>query len=483
MRDVIYGVTPGGLYWYRHLGQRAGVAKWIGSGLTHRVAGPEWTRRGNIFGSGRYIYALDRNGQLWWREHVGQPDGSPRWSGERVVNVNHRAWVMLLHVFATGEYIYAVDRGGVLHWTRHLGQRDGSARWAPNYWTAVAGGWNAYVHAFASGEYLYAVDRAGRLRWWRHLGQSIGRPDGLGGQPGAVIGGSGWQPPGTRLVFGSTSYIYRVDSGGALRWYHHLGQQEGTAAMQAARGGRVIGQGWQPFTEVFMTGGPSTLAGWWDLADKHEAHAEALAGQKQQLEAKLNEHQQRVVHLQRTIADLEEATEAEKQRLEQQYREQLAEHAKAQSGTTLAEFIQQSNAEVMQARRQLEETGSAYRLGKVSMALKFRPGPGGTGMNFPQPDEEALAGELSTIELDLTQLEKAKPVSAEPPKVPELSGYSEVVARRKLAAAGVVDVTRYYRAVTPMSDEVDRVVDQIPRPGLDLAEGVAVTIIVGKAST
>jgi hypothetical protein len=154
--------------------------------------------------------------------------------------------------------------------------------------------------------------------------------------------------------------------------------------------------------------------------------------------------------------------------------------------TLLEDFVKNANAEITRAREELQRSGSNYQLGRVDLQVKMLPGPGGVGMRFPQIDELKLlsAEHLSNLNLGFeSQQAKAAPkVTAL--TVPSVIGYTEVVARRKLAEAGFV-VETGYQAVTSNAGELvlaDRVVHQFPRPEAAAAAGSTISIYIGRQS-
>src|SRR6185436_2867480 len=131
--------------------------------------------------------------------------------------------------------------------------------------------------------------------------------------------------------------------------------------------------------------------------------------------------------------------------------------------------VKQSNDEIIRARDELRRQGSSYSLGRVAIEVKMVPGIAGIGMRFPQGDElKTLDSEhLSKLSLDF----EAPDTKAAPPVdlvlVPSLLGYTETMARRKLAEVGLPVVVSYQAVVTQPGEpeQADRVVNQLPRQG------------------
>ncbi|HEY2711830.1 MAG TPA: tachylectin-related carbohydrate-binding protein [Chthoniobacterales bacterium] len=307
----IYAILPNGdLIWYRHLGREDGTFRWEGG----KKVGTGWAGFEHVFSGGDgIIYAIDpisakavndvpgipsrlSGGNLWWYRHVGREDGSFRWEGPKMVGTG---WAGLEHVFSGGDgIIYAVDpvtdlskhvpgrtniaSGGNLKWYRHVGHEDGSFRWeGPK---TVGTGWAGFPHLFSGGDgIIYVVTpladhshavpgreniaSGGDLRWYRHLG----REDGSFKWEGPNKVGTGWASL-QHIFSGGDGVIYGIDpvtdlsnflpgrsnlvSGGDLRWYRHLGRDDGSFRWD---GPRQVGRGWGNLQGVF-SGGRDVLA-------------------------------------------------------------------------------------------------------------------------------------------------------------------------------------------------------------------------------
>ncbi len=156
-----------------------------------------------------------------------------------------------------------------------------------------------------------------------------------------------------------------------------------------------------------------------------------------------------------------------------------------QAQTSLEDFVKNANNEITRARVALAQGGGKHALGRVTMEVKMLPGRSGVGMKFPTLDEmkELGASQLSTLNVDFESLDEADNRAAEV-IVPTVLGYTEILARRKLAAANLlVDVS--YQAVTEVPGrtlEADRVVNQVPKSGDKVPAGSTVTIFIGRRS-
>jgi hypothetical protein len=152
---------------------------------------------------------------------------------------------------------------------------------------------------------------------------------------------------------------------------------------------------------------------------------------------------------------------------------------------SLQELIKRSNDEVTRAREALEARGGAYRLGRVSLELKMVPGAGGVGLSFPTVEELARLGNtsLSTLNVDFDPKSQGEQAAVVKRTVPDVTGVTEAMARRKLAEAGYVVEVNYQAVVASGGlNQVDRVVMQLPAKGTGLAPGSTVVLFIGKQS-
>lgn len=307
----IYAVNADNkLLWFRHSGVADGTFNWQGP---HEV-GRGWNFKHVFSGGDGIIYAIEpvveatvhitggttpaSGGNLLWFRHVGQADGSFLWEGPKKVGTG---WGHFEHVFYGGNgIIYAVEprveasvhvtgrptpaSGGELLWFRHLGREDGSFKWEGS--KKVGTGWSGFEHIFSGGDgVIYVIEpfveatvhvtgrptpaSGGNLRWYRHLGQQ----DGSFKWEGPQKVGTGWS--GLKQVFsGDDGVIYAVEqvveatvpitgrvipaSGGNLRWFRHLGRKDGSFRWE---GPKKVGSGWGGFKEVLSGGGGAVSVG------------------------------------------------------------------------------------------------------------------------------------------------------------------------------------------------------------------------------
>lgn len=154
--------------------------------------------------------------------------------------------------------------------------------------------------------------------------------------------------------------------------------------------------------------------------------------------------------------------------------------------TSYQKLYTNAHEEILRARAELAKSGQTYSLGKVTFDMKMLPGPGGIGMSFPQlADLKGLDSTLlSSVHFEFDSQEEKPPPAPVLDKIPSLLGYTEAMARRKIAEAGyLVEVSS--QAVVSSPDkpvEVDRVVNQYPRPGTNAKLGTSILIFIGRES-
>jgi hypothetical protein len=151
---------------------------------------------------------------------------------------------------------------------------------------------------------------------------------------------------------------------------------------------------------------------------------------------------------------------------------------------SLGNLISDTSSQLEQVQQRLKEEGRSFRLGKISMDLKVLPTGAGTDLTFLRPEEMGTvsAEQLSAIKVDFNPTSVPAAAEARQVAVPQLIGYTQVMARRKLADGGfVVDIT--YEAVKPepgKPNPAGRVVSQWPKPNELVAPGSRVSIAIGK---
>ena len=147
---VVYVIDRAGdLQWYRHLGYRDGSATWANNATGAKV-GVGWSGMRLVFAGGDgVIYAIDRAGDLFWYRHTGHADGTFVWAnGASGIKVGN-GWGEAATAFAGGKgVIYAMKRDGNLYWYSHSGAATGAATWAPGTGNQIGNGWGNTVRIF-----------------------------------------------------------------------------------------------------------------------------------------------------------------------------------------------------------------------------------------------------------------------------------------------------------------------------------------------
>jgi hypothetical protein len=215
--QYIYAVQSDGvLRWREHLGGVDGSASWSAV----QQPGSGWQSFKDAFpGGDGVIYAIQTDGTLLWYKHLGYRDGSFTWAGPNIVG---NSWQTFKAVFSGGDgIIYAIQNDGVLLWYKHRGHLDGSSAWDGPL--AVGVGWQSFLSVFAGEDgAIYGIQPDGTLLWYKHLG----RNDGSFNWQGPIAVGAGWN--GFQHVFASADgVIYAVTPGGTLLWYKHRGYLDG----------------------------------------------------------------------------------------------------------------------------------------------------------------------------------------------------------------------------------------------------------------
>ena len=101
-------------------------------------------------GGNGIIYLADRSGNLFWFRHSGAADGTFSWANNATAVKVGNGWNDVASAFAGGDgLIYALKRDGNLYWYRHAGFLTGAVRWdglpAGN---RVGTGWGGLVRIF-----------------------------------------------------------------------------------------------------------------------------------------------------------------------------------------------------------------------------------------------------------------------------------------------------------------------------------------------
>ncbi|NUM46515.1 MAG: PASTA domain-containing protein [Anaerolineales bacterium] len=211
-----------------------------------------------------------------------------------------------------------------------------------------------------------------------------------------------------------------------------------------------------------------------------QAQLEALTQQARALEQALEAT--RAAQTQE-LTQLQEEQRRKIAELEQQHTERL-DSLSADGPVTLTNLIKNANDQITRAREELLKQGGNYRLGRVTMELKMLPTAAGTSMIFPKPEEMGTIPELSSVNLDFAPKEVAETPRDLGVEVPDVKGYTELLAQRKLREAGFV-MEVIYQAVTVEEGKPsmeDRVVNQTPKPKERAQPFSTITVFIGKKS-
>lgn len=159
------------------------------------------------------------------------------------------------------------------------------------------------------------------------------------------------------------------------------------------------------------------------------------------------------------------------------------------SGVTIANLIADANKQIEDARSILLKQGSDYNLGHINLQFKMIPSETGDSVIFPSTEQIAdSSGSLSTIDIEFAPKEATKVVEVPTKEVPDVTGLTEVMARRKIANAGFMTELKYQAFKADENSDQnkkDRVIKQIPDPGKNpLAEvNSTILIFIGKEIT
>lgn len=150
----------------------------------------------------------------------------------------------------------------------------------------------------------------------------------------------------------------------------------------------------------------------------------------------------------------------------------------------LGAVVEGIGGQLKSARESL--AGGAFALGRVSLDLKVVPSGGGAKVAFPTRGElKSMPHDvISSLSLDFAAVAPTRPVvrGDEKPKLPDLRGDTEVMARRRLAALDLGVKVGQQELAPEDVKRVGRVVKQVPAPGAAVAAGDVVTILLGKPS-
>lgn len=263
----LYGVRPDGrLAWYRHDSARLDPGP--GKPEAWKAGSPSgsgWDGFREVIPGGRnVIYAVTRDGKLFWYRHNGFNIGEPKdWEGGK--EIAGGGWADFRHVFSGGPgVLYGITGAGNLVWYRHTGYATGARTWEGGKDVSPEGereppappgevrarprkprvNWADFTRVFSGGDgIIYAVTLNGKLLWYRHLGSANGERAWEGPRE---VGGSGWGD--YQKLFGAgDGLIYAITRAGKLVRYRHTGYSTGARTWEP---GREVAGGWGDFSQA-----------------------------------------------------------------------------------------------------------------------------------------------------------------------------------------------------------------------------------------
>lgn len=178
---------------------------------------------------------------------------------------------------------------------------------------------------------------------------------------------------------------------------------------------------------------------------------------------------------------LREALEADVGRLEARIADLESTSETTQPTSAIVERI---GSQVQAAQAALAQSESPFRIGRVAMNMKLVPWQGGDGFSFPSKGEIADGAALSELTFDFTPAPpRSVPAPPSPAALADVVGLTEVMARRRLSAAGHTMVATY-QAIADGADlkQHGRVLRQVPAAGVDVAGLSEVLVVIGKKS-
>lgn len=157
-------------------------------------------------------------------------------------------------------------------------------------------------------------------------------------------------------------------------------------------------------------------------------------------------------------------------------------------GTTpIVDIVKNVGAQLGTAAKALSEARGGMVLGDVSISLKG-VSDGSGQMEFPsvQQIQTLGGGQISSLEMSfhpqIARIDGPTKPSSSDPGMPNLLGYTEIIARRKLEPLEVVVEVSHKAVAKPDAGPSPwgRVVEQSPAPGGSIEPGDRVEILIGK---
>lgn len=152
--------------------------------------------------------------------------------------------------------------------------------------------------------------------------------------------------------------------------------------------------------------------------------------------------------------------------------------------TTLDALIRRTQAQIDAARDALRNGGASYELRDVSMELRVIPAAGGETIIIPTKAELGrLSGDgLSRLRLDFASDDLVPVVEPTMVEVPDVRGYTEVLARRRLNEVGLITNVVVQALSSGDQSGNGRVVTQLPEPADEVTLQSPVTIFIGRVA-
>lgn len=146
----------------------------------------------------------------------------------------------------------------------------------------------------------------------------------------------------------------------------------------------------------------------------------------------------------------------------------------------MSDMLQKTGEQLKRAQETLSGADGAFRLGKISMQIKGIASDDGTKIQFLRTEDllKLPPNSLSSVLTEFVPPSTAITVEETPEAiVPNVEGYTELMARRKLEQAGYfVDASHQ---VTSEARRSNRVLVQVPAAGAEAPSGSIVKIMIG----
>jgi hypothetical protein len=147
--------------------------------------------------------------------------------------------------------------------------------------------------------------------------------------------------------------------------------------------------------------------------------------------------------------------------------------------STIEDLAQSAATQIQRVQKTLRDDQAGLTLGKVSLNLRVLPGTTGGRVALPQTRDIQKVGAAALGSLDLAFSSDAGAVRQRTGlTAPRLLGYTEALARRKLAERGLgVEIVSQ---LVSTAGEHGRVVLQRPQPNTPITEGSVILIAIGR---